>query len=129
MWFPNVMNVPIICLCKIPQKLKCSRVRTIVYIEPKLLIPVSCEYVNIKLEIMAQTSSQNLTPKTQEMAFKRLYFSKFSGGACPRNPLRVLARFALVGRTDVRPPPQILEPRTPINSISLIFKSLCWKVC
>ena len=54
---------------------------------------------------MAETSSQNLTPKTQEMAFKRLYFSKFSGGTCPRTPLGVLARSALVGRTDVRPPP------------------------
>ena len=39
------------------------------------------------------------------MAFKRLYFSKFSGGTCPRIPLGVLARSALVGRTDVRPPP------------------------
>ncbi len=38
------------------------------------------------------------------MAFKRLYFSKFSGGACPRTPPGVLARSALVGRTDVRPP-------------------------
>ena len=54
---------------------------------------------------MAETSSQNLTPKTQEMAFKRPYFSKFSGGACPRTPLGVLARSTLVGRTHVRPPP------------------------
>ena len=61
------MNVPIICLCKIPQKLKCSRVRTIVYIEPKLLIPVSCEYANIqiKLEIMAETSSGSSQKKAK----------------------------------------------------------------
>ncbi len=39
------------------------------------------------------------------MAFKRLYFSKFSRGACPRTPLGVLTRSALVGRIDVRPPP------------------------
>ena len=43
--------------------------------------------------------------KTQEMALKRLYFSKFSWGACPRTPREVLAPSARVGQIRVRPPP------------------------
>ena len=42
--------------------------------------------------------------KTQEMALKRLYFSKFSWGACPRTSLEVLAPSARVGKIRVRPP-------------------------
>jgi hypothetical protein len=33
---------------------------------------------------------QNLTTKTLEIAFQRLYISKFSGGACPQTPLACL---------------------------------------
>ena len=40
--------------------------------------------------------------KTQEMALKRLYFSKFSWGACPRTPLEVLAS----GKFLFAPPPK-----------------------
>ena len=42
--------------------------------------------------------------KTQEMALKRLYFSKFSWGACPRTTLEVLAPSAEVGQTRIRFP-------------------------
>ena len=42
--------------------------------------------------------------KTQEMALKRLYFSKFSWGACPRTRLDVFAPLARVGRIPVCPP-------------------------
>ena len=49
--------------------------------------------------------------KTQEMALKRLYFSKFSWGACPWTPLEVLTPLALVGQIRVRPPPpKFLSP-------------------
>ena len=43
------------------------------------------------------------THKTQEMALKRLYFSKFSWGPSPRTPLEVLAPKARVGQIRVRP--------------------------
>ncbi len=36
--------------------------------------------------------------------FRDSTFQNFAGGAYPRTPLVVLARSALVGRTDVRPP-------------------------
>ena len=42
--------------------------------------------------------------KTQEMALKRLYFSKFFRGACPRTSLEVLAASARVGQIRVCPP-------------------------
>ena len=42
--------------------------------------------------------------KMQEMALKRLYFSKFSWGAYPRIPLEVLAPLARVGQIPVCPP-------------------------
>ena len=48
--------------------------------------------------------------KTQEMALKRLYFSKFSWRACPRTPLQVLAPWARVGQIRVCPPPKFLSP-------------------
>ena len=41
-------------------------------------------------------------PETQEMALKRLYFSKFSWGAWLRTPLEVLAPSARVGQIRVR---------------------------
>ena len=44
--------------------------------------------------------------KTQEMALKRLYFSKFSWGACPRTPVEVLAS----GKFLFAPPPKISKP-------------------
>ena len=47
--------------------------------------------------------------KTQEMPLKRLYFSKFSWGACPRTPLGVLAPSARVGQIRASPP-QISKP-------------------
>ena len=37
------------------------------------------------------------------MALKRLYFSKFSWGACPRISLEVLAPSARVGQIRIRP--------------------------
>ena len=43
------------------------------------------------------------------MALKKLYFSKFSWGACPRTPLEVLAPLARVGQIRV-PPPKFLSP-------------------
>ena len=42
--------------------------------------------------------------KTQEMALKRLYFSKFSWRACPRTLLEVLTPSARVGQIRVCPP-------------------------
>ena len=41
--------------------------------------------------------------KTQEMALRRLYFSKFSWRACPRTPLEVLTPSAQVGQIRVCP--------------------------
>ncbi len=58
------------------------------------------------------------------MAFKRLYFSKFSGGACPRTPLGVLARSALVGRPHP-PPPQILYHRTCARFVTPFCNRKC----
>ena len=71
------------------------------------------------------------------MALKRLYFSKFSWGACPRTPLEVLAPSARVGQIRVRPPPppKFLSPyaydcvrvknplptNSPLIALSLIF--------
>ena len=55
--------------------------------------------------------------KTQEMALKGLYFSKFSCGACPRTPLEVLAPSARVGQIRVRPP----KISTPVH--------LCYPIC
>ena len=43
--------------------------------------------------------------KMQEMALKRLYFSKFSWGACLRTLLDVLAPLTRVGQIPVCPPP------------------------
>ena len=51
--------------------------------------------------------------KTQEMALKRLYFSKFPWGACPRTPLEVLAPKARVGQIHV--PPKFLSPYTYVQ--------------
>ena len=51
--------------------------------------------------------------RTQEMALRRLDFSKFPEGACPQTPLAVLALFALVELTDVPPQEQVLA-RTPM---------------
>ena len=48
--------------------------------------------------------------KTQEMALKRLYFSKFFRGACPQTSLEVLAASARVGQIRVYPPPKFLSP-------------------
>ena len=47
--------------------------------------------------------------KTQEMALKRLYFSKFSWRACSRTPLEILAPLARVGQIPVYPP-KFLSP-------------------
>ena len=52
--------------------------------------------------------------KTQEMALKRPYFSKFSWGACPRTPLKILAPLARVGQIRVAPPQKkISKPARP----------------
>ena len=59
--------------------------------------------------------------KMQEMALKRLYFSKFSWGACPRTPLKVLTPSAQVGQIRA-PPPQFLSPYVYANC-SLYFKN------
>ena len=47
--------------------------------------------------------------KTQEMALKRLYFSKFSWGAWPRTPLEVLCLQHESGKF-VSAPPKISKP-------------------
>ena len=47
--------------------------------------------------------------KTQEMALKRLYFSKFYGRACLRIPLKILASSGRV-RQIVAAPPKFLSP-------------------
>ena len=59
--------------------------------------------------------------KMQEMALKRHYFSKFSWGACPRTPLKVLTPLAQVRQIRVRPP-QFLSPYAYANC-SLYFKN------
>ena len=48
--------------------------------------------------------------KTQEMALKRLYFSKSFRGACPQTSLEVLAASARVEQIRVCPPPKISKP-------------------
>ena len=61
--------------------------------------------------------------KMQEMALKRLYFSKFFWGACPRTPLKVLTPSARSGKfVSAPPPPQFLSPYAYANC-SLYFKN------
>ncbi len=49
-------------------------------------------------------------PKRRKWHLRDSTFQNFPGGGGCQTPLGVLARSALVGRTDVRPPPNFLTP-------------------
>ena len=57
--------------------------------------------------------------KTQKMTLKRLYFSKFSGGAWPRTPLGVLVLLGLVGQIHVRSSPSYIY-------VSIMDRKICY---
>ena len=60
--------------------------------------------------------------KRQEMALKRLYFSKFSWGACPRTPLEVLTPSAQI-RVH---PPKISKPVHLCVAVSKLYGIACF---
>ena len=62
---------------------------------------------NILFSFVTCSMHKNHT-KMQEMALKRLYFSKFSWGACLRITLEVLTPSARVRQIHVHPPPMLI---------------------